>query len=166
MSVYVLERDQVLPIPLEEAWDFFSTPRNLSRITPGGMGFTIHEPFDDRAAHTGQRIRYTVRPLLGIPLTWVTRIEDVVPPRRFVDTQERGPYRKWRHTHTFEPVPGGVRMNDRVEYELPLGPLGDLAHSLFVKRKLRTIFDFRRKALESIFPVQAAIPNPSTATPA
>lgn len=161
MARHVLERAQVLPITLDEAWSFFSSPRNLARITPGGMGFVIREPFDDRPAFTGQRISYTVSPILGVPLKWVTRIEDVAPPHRFVDTQEKGPYRYWHHTHTFEPVAGGVRMHDRVEYELPLGPLGDLAHVIFVKRKLKAIFDFRWRALERIFPASGEPSGPS-----
>jgi ligand-binding SRPBCC domain-containing protein len=116
------------------------------------MGFVIHTPFDDGAAHSGQRITYTVRPLFGIPMTWVTRIEEVEAPHRFVDTQEKGPYKLWHHTHTFEAVAGGVLMRDKVVYELPLGPLGELAHTVLVARKLDAIFRFRVKALERIFP--------------
>lgn len=151
MAQHVLERSQVLPITLERAWAFFSSPRNLARITPPEMGFVIHDSFDGREAYTGQRITYTVRPLLGIPMRWVTRIEDVKAPERFVDTQETGPYRRWHHTHTFEPVPGGVLMRDRVEYELPLGILGEFAHVLFVRKKLDDIFRFRERTLERIF---------------
>ena len=125
MAQHVLERSHVLPITLSEAWSFFSTPKNLARITPPEMGFVIREPFDNAPAHTGQRITYTVKPVLGIPLTWVTLIEDVQAPHRFVDTQLKGPYTRWWHLHTFEEVEGGVLMRDRVEYELPLGPLGE-----------------------------------------
>lgn len=151
MARHVLERSQVLPITLDAAWSFFSSPRNLARITPPEMGFVIHDSFDGREAYTGQRITYTVRPLLGIPVRWVTRIEDVQAPERFVDTQEKGPYRRWHHTHTFEAVPTGVLMRDRVEYELPFGVLGDLMHTLVVKRKLDGIFRFRERTLEHIF---------------
>jgi len=115
------------------------------------MGFVIHDSFDGREAYTGQRITYTVRPLLGIPVRWVTRIEDVQAPERFVDTQEKGPYKLWHHTHTFEAISAGVLMRDRVEYELPFGPLGDLMHALVVKRKLEGIFRFRERALDHIF---------------
>jgi len=151
MAQYVLERQQFLPIPLEEAWKFFSTPRNLAVITPPEMGFVIRQPFDNKDAYAGQRITYTVKPVLGIPLTWVTLIEDVEAPYKFVDTQLKGPYKRWWHMHTFEAVDGGVLMRDRVEYELPLGPLGDLAHGIFVKRKLKGIFDFRTTTLERMF---------------
>ncbi|HNR54621.1 MAG TPA: SRPBCC family protein [Flavobacteriales bacterium] len=150
MARHVLERSQTLPITLERAWDFFSTPRNLALITPPGLGLSIREPFDDRPAFNGQLITYTVRPLLRIPLRWVTRIEEVSAPVRFVDTQLQGPYRLWRHTHAFEAVPNGVHMRDRVEYELPLGPLGELAHMLWVRRELDRIFDHRALTLATI----------------
>lgn len=151
MAQYVLEREQFLPISIEEAWKFFSTPRNLAVITPPEMGFVIRQPFDEKDAYAGQRITYTVKPVLGIPLTWVTLIEDVEAPYKFVDTQLKGPYTRWWHQHTFEPMDGGVMMRDRVEYELPLGPLGDLAHGIFVKRKLQGIFDYRTTTLERLF---------------
>lgn len=152
MAQHVLERSQFLPISLEEAWSFFSTPKNLARITPPDMGFVIREPFDNAPAHAGQRITYTVKPLLGIPLTWVTLIEDVQAPHRFVDTQLKGPYKRWWHVHTFEAVEGGVLMRDRVEYELPLGPLGEIAHGIFVKQRLEHIFNYRLTTLERLFP--------------
>ena len=149
MAVHVLERAQQLSISLQEAWAFFSSPRNLAVITPPGMGFVIREPFDDRPMYAGQRITYTVKPVLGIPLTWVTLIEDVQAPHRFVDTQVKGPYKRWRHLHTFEEVDGGVLMRDRVEYELPMGPLGELAHTIFVRQRLKDIFDYRHATLEN-----------------
>lgn len=151
MAVHVLEREQLLSTTLPEAWDFFSTPRNLARITPPELGFRIREPFDDSPAHAGQLISYTVRPLLGIPMRWVTRIEDVQAPIRFVDIQLRGPYRLWRHLHTFEEVPDGVLMRDRVEYELPLGPLGELLHLSVVQPRLERIFAYRTKVLDQVF---------------
>lgn len=152
MALHVLEQEQVLPISLEEAWSFFSSPRNLARITPPDMGFVIHEPFDDSPAHAGQRITYTVRPLFGIPLKWVTLIALAEGPHRFVDSQIKGPYKRWWHLHTFEGVEGGVRMRDRVEYELPLGPLGELAHVMFVRKRLQQIFAHRRETLQRLFP--------------
>lgn len=150
MALHVLERSQTLPITVDHAWSFFSTPRNLALITPPGLGLVIREPFDDRPAFNGQLISYTVRPLLRIPVRWVTRIESVEAPHRFVDTQLEGPYRLWRHTHEFEAVPDGVRMKDRVEYELPLGALGELAHRLWVRRELDRIFDHRTQTLSKI----------------
>lgn len=157
MARHVLERSQTLPITLEQAWAFFSSPRNLAHITPPDMGFVIHEPFDDRPTHTGQRITYTVRPLFGFPMGWVTRIAEVDAPYRFVDTQEKGPYKRWHHAHTFTAVENGVHMHDRVEYELPFGLLGELVHVLLVKRKLKAIFEFRRTTLERIFPMDGEL---------
>ena len=152
MAQHLLERSQFLPIPLEEAWAFFSSPKNLAVITPPEMGFVIQQPFDERPTFTGQRISYTVKPMLGIPLKWTTLILDVDAPHRFVDTQEVGPYKRWWHRHTFEAVEGGVLMHDRVEYELPMGPLGELAHNIFVRQRLKTIFDFRETTLNTLFP--------------
>ncbi len=152
MAAFVLEREQLLRTTLEEAWSFFSTPRNLARITPADLGFEIREPFDDKPAHAGQLITYSVKPILGIPLTWVTRIDDVQAPYRFVDTQLRGPYKRWHHVHTFRECEGGVLMHDRVEYELPMGILGELLHDALVKGRLKRIFDHRWAVLEAIFP--------------
>lgn len=152
MAQHVLERSQFLPIALDQAWEFFSSPRNLAVITPPAMGFLVHEPFDDRPAHTGQRITYTVRPILRIPLTWVTLIDEVDAPHHFIDTQLKGPYKRWWHKHTFTAVHGGTMMQDRVEYELPFGPLGELAHGIFVRQQLKAIFEFRNRTLERLFP--------------
>jgi ligand-binding SRPBCC domain-containing protein len=161
MALHFLTREQLLRTTLEEAWAFFSTPRNLARITPPDMGFVIREPFDDRPAHAGQLITYSVKPLLGVPLTWVTRIEEVEAPHRFVDTQLKGPYKRWWHEHTFEEVEGGVLMRDRVEYELPLGPLGEVVHDLVVKGRLKHIFDHRWAVLEVLFaPQRTTAGNP------
>lgn len=153
--IHILERSQELPIPLKEAWDFFSDPQNLARITPQNMGFVIHHPAAERPICAGQRISYTVRPLLGIPLRWVTLITEAEPPHRFVDTQERGPYALWRHTHRFSGTAAGTLMNDRVEYAMPFGLLGELAHRSFVKKQLEGIFNYREKVLLELFPTKA-----------
>jgi ligand-binding SRPBCC domain-containing protein len=152
--VHLLEREQFLPVDVEEAWAFFSSPLNLARITPPDLGLVIRAPFDARPLHTGQRITYTVRPILGIPLTWVTLITTVERPYCFVDTQERGPYAHWRHTHTFTSLPGGTHIHDRVDYELPLGPIGRWVHSSFVRRRLAGIFDHRHQTLAGLFPAR------------
>ena len=128
---------------------FFSDPRNLARLTPPAMGFRIVEA-PDRELRAGDRMRYTIR-LLGIPVRWTTRIVRWDEGRSFSDTQESGPYRSWIHTHTFVPTAAGVEMRDRVEYEMPLGPIGRIAHALWVKRQLRRIFDFRERAIREIF---------------
>lgn len=150
MARHILEREQFLPIALDEAWDLFSDPRNLARITPPELGFVIHGNIGEKM-FAGQRITYTVRPLFGIPLSWVTLIKDVYQPDSFVDTQLKGPYKYWHHRHSFSPLEGGTLIKDRVEYELPLGALGDLMHRLLVKHKLRKIFDHRRTVLAAMF---------------
>lgn len=150
MSRHILEREQFLPIAIEEAWELFSDPRNLARITPPELGFVIHGNIGEKMV-AGQRITYTVRPLFGIPLSWVTLIEDVHEPHGFVDTQLKGPYKYWHHRHSFFASEGGTLMKDRVEYELPFGPVGELAHVLLVKNRLKKIFDHRYATLEAMF---------------
>ncbi|MBK8557891.1 MAG: SRPBCC family protein [Lewinellaceae bacterium] len=155
MAVYSLKRIQQLPISLEQAWDFFSSPANLKEITPDYMGFDITS---DKAflgkMYPGQIITYTVKPILGIPLFWMTEITHVEEGKFFVDEQRVGPYRIWHHQHHFKAVPGGVETTDLVHYQLPFGPLGALANSFFVRRQLASIFDYRYRKLEALFPAQ------------
>lgn len=154
MAIYQLERVQKLPITLEQAWDFFSSPMNLQHITPPQMGFVVKT--DSRhleKMYAGQIIEYTVKPVLGIPMYWMTEITHVEHLSFFVDEQRFGPYSLWHHQHHFKSIDGGVEMTDLIHYKLPLGPLGDLAHVLFVKRQLQHIFDFRFQILEKKFGV-------------
>ncbi len=151
MKIYSLEATQLLPISIDEAWDFFSSPANLQKMTPPEMGFEITSGFKGEKMYSGQLITYIVKPLLGIPLSWVTEITHVNEPSYFVDEQRFGPYSFWHHKHFFKEVPGGVEMHDLVHYALPLGPLGRLANSLFVKKQLRDIFDFRFKKMQEFF---------------
>ena len=150
MKVHTLQQSQVLPISLSEAWEFFSTPRNLDRITPPDLGFSITYSSAERMEE-GQIITYRIRlaPMVHIP--WVTEIKAVELGRSFVDEQRFGPYRFWHHRHSFEVIPGGVRMHDLVHYALPFGPFGSLGHALFVRRKLERIFGFRREELRRCF---------------
>ncbi len=138
---YVLERTIVVPRPRPEVWTFFADPHNLEAITPDFLRFHVETP-SPIATVAGTLIDYRLS-LGGLPFRWRTRLEDVVPGAAFVDVQLRGPYRRWRHLHTFEDAPGGTRVGDRVEYELPLGPLGALAHAVAVRRTLARIFDHR-----------------------
>lgn len=149
MTTHVLEREQRLACPRDEVFAFFEDAANLERLTPAFLKFRVvtPPPIEMRA---GALIDYRLR-LFGVPLTWRTLIEIYEPNVRFVDLQLRGPYRLWRHTHTFEEIPGGTLMRDRVEYALPLGPLGDVARAMFVRRTLERIFDFRNETIASIF---------------
>jgi ligand-binding SRPBCC domain-containing protein len=146
-----LEREQVLPGEPGAVFPFFADALNLERITPAWLGFRVVEP---RAIEMGPGtlIEYRLR-LHRVPVRWLTRIEVWEPPVRFVDAQVRGPYRVWRHEHRFSPAPdgAGTLMRDTVEYDLPLGPLGALAHALFVERDLRRIFDHRAEAVATYF---------------
>ncbi len=151
MAVYRLRRQQFLPAPPAAIWDFFSNAGNLSNITPKHMGFTVTSGALPQEVYPGQIITYTVSPVLGIPLFWMTEITAVEKERFFVDEQRRGPYRLWHHQHHFEEKEGGTVMTDLVHYELPFGFLGTLAHGLFVKRQLQQIFDFRAEAVGTQF---------------
>lgn len=148
MWTHRLEREQVIPRPLDEVFDFYAAARNLERITPGWLGFHVATPEPIRMQQ-GTLIEYKLR-LHGIPVRWLTRIELWEQNHAFVDRQLRGPYKLWHHLHEFEPVDGGTLVRDRVDYALPLGPLGEAAHLAFVERDLRRIFDFRRSAAAAI----------------
>lgn len=151
MTLHTLEQEQLLPIGIEEAWEFFSSPANLNEITPADLGFEITSPPEPRM-YDGQIITYRVRiaPLIHVP--WVTEIKCVDEGRSFIDEQRFGPYKFWHHRHTFEATPGGTLMRDRIHYALPFGPLGTIAHALFVRRKLQWIFRYRKQILAKRFP--------------
>lgn len=151
MKLYTLTRKQILPISLREAWEFFSTPRNLSKITPGHMGFKIQYLSGSEKTYAGQIIRYRVQVVPGITVNWVTEITHVQEPDYFVDEQRFGPYALWHHQHRFKAVAGGVEMTDEVNYAIPLGPLGRLVHWLFVGREVNRIFEHRFTVLEGYF---------------
>ncbi|CAN5889343.1 hypothetical protein BH11MYX2_BH11MYX2_34940 [soil metagenome] len=145
----VLERVQVVPRPRSEVFEFFANAENLQKLTPPSLSFQILSPTPIEMK-PGARIDYRIK-LQGVPMKWRTKIEAYEPGERFIDVQERGPYKTWHHTHTFRDVPGGTEIRDRVEYELPFGPLGAIAHKLFVKRQLRQIFDYRTKVMQERF---------------
>jgi len=151
MSHFLLERTQYLPISLNEAWDFFSSPHNLEKITPPGMGFEVISDSKTQIIYAGQIITYYIRPILNIKLFWMTEITHVAEKKYFVDEQRFGPYVFWHHTHFFKEVPGGVEMRDQVHYKLPFGFLGDIVHRLMVRKQLHGIFDFRYQFLEKHF---------------
>lgn len=146
---YRLEREQLISAPRDEVFDFFSKAENLEKLTPPFLRFVILTPLPIEMKR-GQFIEYRIA-LGGVPMSWLTEISAWQPPERFVDEQLRGPYRYWHHTHEFREVEGGTLMRDVVEYELPLGPLGALAHALAVRRTLGKIFDFRRSEVERAF---------------
>jgi ligand-binding SRPBCC domain-containing protein len=146
--VYVLERQQILPASPEDVFPFFAEARNLERITPPWLRFSVlsaPQPLSE-----GALIEYRLK-LHGIPIRWLTRIETWAPPRRFVDVQVKGPYALWHHTHEFTARDDATTlMTDTVRYALPFGPLGWLAHRAFVRRDVERIFDYRTVSLPSM----------------
>lgn len=152
MAFYQFHREQLVNTSLNELWDFISSPKNLKKITPPEMGFDIRTPDLPEDVYAGMIISYTVRPLWGIPINWVTEITQVVPQQYFVDEQRVGPYAIWHHQHIIEPAEKGVLMKDIVSYSPPLGPLGRMANALIIRKKLQQIFDHRTLAFNEIFP--------------
>ncbi len=148
--MYQLKTKQFVKTDMATCWDFFSDPKNLSKITPQSMGFIVRTELPDKM-YEGLMIEYTVRPMLGIPMNWITEIKTVKNHSFFVDEQRKGPYRIWHHEHHFKEVDGGVEMTDIVSYELPLGFLGRLMHPILVKNKLKEIFDYRRQKVDELF---------------
>ena len=148
--MYQLQTKVILKAPLEEVWDFFSSPKNLQKITPPGMGFQILSGGEGKM-YPGHIILYKVRPVAGIPVLWVTEISHVEEGKFFVDEQRIGPYRMWHHEHHFKVVKEGIEMTDIVSYALPLGILGKLAHAIFVRKKVRSIFDYWAQVIHKYF---------------
>ena len=148
--IRTLQSSQILRTSLERAWDFFSDPRNLARITPPELDFTVLTDLPERI-HPGMMIEYRVRPLLGLPVRWLTEITHVEPGKFFVDEQRIGPYRIWHHEHHFRQIDAArIEVTDRITYVLPLSPLGDLVHPFLVRPQLRKIFAYREKAVNAL----------------
>ncbi len=152
MKEFTLYRKQIIDTDIETAWDFFSSPLNLQKITPPYMNFKILSGFtQETKMYEGMIIKYKVSPIFHIPLTWVTKITKVIPLKEFVDVQLQGPYVKWEHLHKFEIKDGKIEMIDKVNYILPMGILGEIAHNLFIKKQLDEIFDYRYEVIDVIF---------------
>lgn len=151
MKIYQYSQEQFLPVSIQQAWEFFSLPYNLERITPPEVKFKTLTKLDDTRIYDGMRISYRLRPLWNIPMSWETVILKVNAPFQFMDKQLKGPYALWEHTHTFEEVAGGVVMKDDIRYGLPFGWFGTIFHNALVKKQLEKIFEFRRKTVERVF---------------
>lgn len=148
--MYQLKKQQFVKADLDACWNFFSSPKNLQKITPEYMGFDVLTELPEKM-YEGLMISYNVKPLLNISMEWVTEIKYVHEKKFFVDEQRKGPYKIWHHEHHFKAVDGGVEMTDIISYELPLGFLGRLAHPILVKKKLEEIFKYRFKKVDEIF---------------
>ncbi|MFP7654807.1 SRPBCC family protein [Chryseobacterium proteolyticum] len=149
--VHQLQREQQLYCDLETAWRFFSSANNLSKITPKNMNFIVLTKLENDEIYEGMIIDYYVSPLLGIKMSWQTEIIQVSFQKSFTDFQKKGPYKLWNHFHEFIPNEKGVLMRDTINYELPMGVLGEVAHGLFVKKKIEHIFNYRYQILEKMF---------------
>lgn len=159
MKLYTLYREQKLNISLDEAWDFFSSPSNLKKITPPYMGFEIKSDYNNQKMFAGMIIEYIVKPLLGFPMKWITEITNLKEKEYFIDEQRYGPYKFWHHLHQFriENLPGNktaekLIITDKVNYSLPFGFIGRIVHKLFVRKKIEEIFDYRSEILKKLFP--------------
>jgi len=150
MKIYKIHTKQNLPISKEVAWEFLSNPENLKTITPEYMSFDILSGAD-RPMFAGQIIEYIVTPIFGIKTKWITEITHVVTGKYFVDEQRFGPYALWYHKHFIKEIPGGIEMEDVIDYKVPMGILGQLVHPFMVKPKLNEIFEYRRKKLIELF---------------
>ena len=151
MSIYYFKTEQFLNVDINTAWNFFSSAKNLALITPPEMAFNILTTLDDKEIYEGMLIDYTVKPLLGIPVRWQTEICKVERPIFFTDRQVKGPYKLWEHTHTYTEKDNGVLMQVEIKYQLPFGLLGNIVHSLVVRKKIEEIFKFRTKILTKMF---------------
>ena len=151
MGFYQFRRIQTINSPIEEIWDFISSPKNLKKITPDYMGFDITSENIPSKMYEGMIISYKVSPLFGIKTTWVTEIVHLKENSYFVDEQRVGPYKLWHHQHIFESTDNGTLMTDIVSYQPPLGFLGTLANQMIIKKKLNEIFHYRTKVLLNLF---------------
>jgi ligand-binding SRPBCC domain-containing protein len=146
---YILCAEQFVPRPLPDVFEFFSNAKNLQRLTPEWMHFRILS-VDPEPVRQGTLISYSLRWRI-FPIHWTTEIIAWEPPHRFVDIQLKGPYKLWRHEHRFVAEGNGTRILDEVQYSLPFGPLGRIAHALKVKKDVETIFVYRKDAVAKIF---------------
>ena len=145
-----LKQEQFLPISLDEAWEFFATPKNLNEVTPDDMVFEIISELPE-TMYAGLLINYRLKPMLNIPINWCTEITHIKEKEYFVDEQRKGPYRIWHHEHHFRAVNGGVLMTDILHYDIGKWIVGRIAGKLFVDKKVKGIFEYRNKTLETYF---------------
>ena len=143
----IFEKTTILRAPLPRVFELFAAPENLAKITPPSTRFRVVAG-PNRRLREGDRIEYALR-VFGLPIRWASRIDWWRDNESFSDVQERGPYKSWRHTHTFRETSDGVEMHDRVEYELPFGILGRVVAGWLVRRELEKIFEYRGRAITS-----------------
>ena len=150
MMVNKLSYSQKLPVSMDDVWDFLSSPSNLKLITPESMNFKIID-WDKKKAYPGQIIQYTISPVLGIKIKWVTEITQVKRNSYFIDEQRFGPYSFWHHKHFIKEIDNGILMDDIVHYKIPFGFIGKILNKVYVQNKLDKIFKYRENKLNEIF---------------
>lgn len=151
MGIHLLRCQQIVPASIDECWAFFSNPRNLAKITPPALDFQIISELPP-TIRPGLMIQYRVRPLFGIPMTWLTEITQVEGPRFFIDEQRVGPYTLWHHEHTFRYLgEGRTEITDEIHYVPPFSFLGELVHPFLIAPELARIFAYREKAVRQRF---------------
>jgi len=151
MHIFKIETTTLIKAPIEDVWEFFSSPKNLNELTPPDLSFEILTDLDQVKMYPGLIINYKIRPLLNIPLRWTTEITHCETPHFFVDEQRFGPYAFWHHQHRFEQTPEGILMTDIVHYALPMGIIGRLMNSMYVQQRVQSIFDYRNQRISEIF---------------
>ncbi|MDB5018015.1 MAG: hypothetical protein JWQ84_2847 [Mucilaginibacter sp.] len=152
MKTYLLKTEQTIPVSLADAWDFFSSPLNLAKITPKEMTFVVTSDFNrDEKIYAGMIITYKVSPVFGIKMNWMTEITHVKDSEYFVDEQRFGPYALWHHQHHFKAIKGGVLMTDILNYAIPYGIIGRLGNAVLVDKQIKKIFSYREKAIKELF---------------
>ena len=150
MKLSTFKAKQDLHISIDEAWDFFSNPNNLPKITPPWLKLKVTSELPDKM-YEGMIITYKVYPFLGIPQNWVTEITQVKEKNFFIDEQRFGPYKFWHHQHHFKEINEGVEMEDIIHYALPFDPLSRPLNSILVDKKIKEIFEFRKDVLNRLF---------------
>ena len=150
MALHNLTYVQKIPVTLEEAWAFFSSPGNFVRITPPEMMVTITSGKEEQSIYPGMIITYTLYPFMMIPVRWETEIVSVNKPLFFEDMQNSGPYEYWHHKHTFKEIQGGVEMTDSLQYSLPMSLFGEIVNTLIVSLRLEEVFNYRKKKIEEL----------------
>lgn len=150
-NYHSLKKSQKLPIGLNAAWNFFSKPDNLKQMTPHNLHFTLASPVESPVIHKGQIIKYKMNTRFGFSVSWVSEITEVEDKQYFIDEQQSGIFSFWRHQHYFIEIPGGVEMTDILHYKLNKGVWGELAHKVFLKRRVKQVFDYRSGQLINLF---------------
>lgn len=150
MELHKLAYVQQIPVSIDVAWTFFSSPSNFVRITPPEMMVTITSGSGEQSIYEGMIITYTLYPFMMLPVRWETEITKVTKPVFFEDIQKSGPYEYWHHRHTFKEIDGGVEMTDFLQYSLPMGYFGELVNMLIVSHRLEEVFNYRKKRVEEI----------------